>query len=327
MKCKDILIIISLICLAPLICEGKKRTRRGKPREAPYKKINNVEFDIVYDIEVPGKASKIKLWALLPKTMPRRQKILRIKYSPEPIRILNKDGCNYAEFIFEEPPKQFQIQINVKAKLFRYDLSTARKKPKQREPNNFDPNDFLKPEKSIEKDHPLIQSIAKSIRGKTETEVVKNIQDYIINNVDYSYNKEDKGALYAVNNKTGDCSEYSDLFVTLCRAKNLPARSISGFTSESTLTPKHAWAEVYLRKHGWVPFDPTWADVSNTGAKQFHYLKSVYVYMINMPKEPDKFKGTYYWYWYWGDKPNINHSVKFKKSSDHAKKPRQRVRR
>jgi transglutaminase-like putative cysteine protease len=82
----------------------------------------------------------------------------------------------------------------------------------------------------------------------------------------------------------GACSQYSVLFVALCRALGIPARSVTGFyagrpwlkredlkTSEvfTKVTPDglaaakiygpmgHSWAEFYLPNYGWVPVDPT----------------------------------------------------------------------
>jgi len=82
----------------------------------------------------------------------------------------------------------------------------------------------------------------------------------------------------------GACSQYSVLFVALCRALGIPARSVGGFyagrpwlkredlkTLEvfTKVTPDglaaakiygpmgHSWAEFYLPNYGWVPVDPT----------------------------------------------------------------------
>lgn len=75
------------------------------------------------------------------------------------------------------------------------------------------------------------------------------------------------GALWALENRTGDCSEHAFLFVALCRAINIPANFINGiYTGNINATSwgvqnytdiGHDWAEVYLPSQGWVWVDPT----------------------------------------------------------------------
>jgi hypothetical protein len=60
---------------------------------------------------------------------------------------------------------------------------------------------------------------------------------------------------------SGDCSEFSLLFVALARAAGIPARRVVGLAAtEVDGQPAfgfHAWAEVALDGH-WVQVDPTW---------------------------------------------------------------------
>jgi transglutaminase-like putative cysteine protease len=308
-------VLIALVLSADIDVRARtQRTNtRKKERQKPvYSKTSKVEMNISYDFSVPGKTSKIRLIVALPKTMPNRQRIYDIRCSPEPTRLFTENGNDYAEFLFTDPEKQFKVQVNVKARLLRYDLSIARKKHKKNPPPDPNSHNFLKHEKYIEKDEPTIQKIAKGIRGSNKAALIKNIHDYVIKNMDYSLNKGDLGALTAAEQKRGDCSEYADLFVAICRAKNIPARVTIGYTTEPSLTPRHAWAEVYMRKYGWVPFDPTWADVRFKSARQFHYLKSVYIYLTHIRHDPVLGGGYYSSCRYWGDSPGMKSTVEFK---------------
>ncbi len=315
---KTVLWIILLIAFfSPAAIELCARTRRTNTpkkerQKLVYSKTSKVEMSISYDFTVPGKTPKIQLIVALPKTMPDRQRIYDIECSPKPTRLFTENKNDYAEFLFNNPEKQFKVQINIKARLFRYDLSIARKEHKKNPPPDPNLNNFLKHEKYVEKDDPKIQQIAKDIKGNNKAAIIKNIHDYVVRNMDYSLNKGDLGALTAAEQKRGDCSEYADLFVAICRAKNIPARVAIGYTTEATLTPRHAWAEVYMRNYGWVPFDPTWADVKFKSARQFHYLKSVYIYLTHIRHDPVLGGGYYSSCRYWGDSFTIKDSVAFK---------------
>ncbi|MHA1824108.1 MAG: transglutaminase-like domain-containing protein, partial [Promethearchaeota archaeon] len=90
---------------------------------------------------------------------------------------------------------------------------------------------------------------------------------------------QEKGALWAYNNKRGDCSEYSSLMITLLRCQNIPARKVTGYviSTNPSLRPYigqqwdyylnnqaistflgHAWVEYYVPNIGWIACDPTW---------------------------------------------------------------------
>lgn len=63
---------------------------------------------------------------------------------------------------------------------------------------------------------------------------------------------------------TGSCSEYTFVFIAMCRAAGLPARYVGGSLlrgdAASTDEAYHRWPEVYLPGYGWVPADPQAGD-------------------------------------------------------------------
>lgn len=54
--------------------------------------------------------------------------------------------------------------------------------------------------------------------------------------------------------REGRCWDFADLFITLCRARGIPARQKIGWLYGAD---GHVWAEVYLPEDGWTPFDAT----------------------------------------------------------------------
>ena len=88
------------------------------------------------------------------------------------------------------------------------------------------------------------------------------------------YNPKEVGAVAALEAKIGDCTEYSDLLVALCRAQGVPARVIEGYTSSWVSVPQHNWTEVWLRDYGWVSFDPFRAEWPGASVDE---LKNIYV--------------------------------------------------
>ena len=66
------------------------------------------------------------------------------------------------------------------------------------------------------------------------------------------------GSLYGVKQvlkqKYGRCWDFSDCFVTLCRASGIPCRQVAGWLYGSE---GHVWAEVLVEGKGWQQFDAT----------------------------------------------------------------------
>ena len=277
---------------------------------------NMVELDLSYDFSVPGETFRISFVVILPETIPGRQNILSIRYSPKPTRIFDKNGNRYAEFVFIKPDRQEKVEINIKAELLRYDLLTAREQAEKDRYEDTGLKDFLRHEKYIEKNHAEIQQIAESIDGNTQIDIVKNIYNYVIDNMEYTtHNDKDWGAFRALQMKKGDCTEYSDLFVALCRAKNIPAMFIAGYTLRfDNISPKHNWVEVFLQDYGWVPFDPSWGDVKNfiLRDRAFSRMRPVYMYLTHIRN--DEVINNYHFagYKYWGDRAKLTDSIEFK---------------
>lgn len=293
----------------------------------------SVQCKISYIISVPGKTQWILLTALKPESLPDIQKIERVEYSIKPVGFFQRNGNRYEQFVIKNPGRIEKLDVIVYAELYRYDLQTAKENKVKNQYSVLLDNlitdkketgldEFLKEEPFIEKNDENILEVAQSITGNTEIQVVRNIYDYVIDNMEYLVQgKRDRGAVNALRHKKGDCSEYSDLFVALCRAKNIPARVVTGiYVQPDTKTAKHNWAEVYLKDFGWVPFDPTKGDVRFTVLrdKLFSTLKPAYIYFSHI-RNDNILNGYHYCvFTYFGDRINVSDSIKFEfpKQSD-----------
>jgi len=301
--------VIGLVCLADSDVEQKL--------QKAIERHNTAEFGLVYEFTVQGETAKIKFTTVVPRTLPDRQKIT-VQYRPRPSKVFDKNGNRYAEFVFVKPESQFKVEINLKAEMYRYDLSTAQRREKKRLSKGLAFADFLKEEKYVEKNDARIQQIAEGITGENESEVVEKIYNYVIDNMEYGgYKPKPAGATKALAQRKGDCTEYTHLFVAICRAKNIPAKVISGYITKFDVTPRHNWAEVYLKEYGWVPFDPTFGDDKSPSVrmKVFRTLEPIYISRTHFINDETLNGELYYWFEYVGDKVKVQSSIEFKKSS------------
>jgi transglutaminase-like putative cysteine protease len=109
----------------------------------------------------------------------------------------------------------------------------------------------LEPSPLIESRDPQIKSLAKEITDGRERawDQVEAIYDWVRANIRYEFDAELKGALAALRQGKGDCEELTSLFVALCRAQGVPARSV--------WVPGHCYPEFFLEDEQgrgyWLP--------------------------------------------------------------------------
>lgn len=90
----------------------------------------------------------------------------------------------------------------------------------------------------------------------------KAIANFVEGYLTYEEQIEEHDALWAYNHREGDCTEFTNLFITLCRAAGIPAKFVSGYLCDLNLIDQsllgHAFACIYLPNVGWTPVDLTW---------------------------------------------------------------------
>jgi hypothetical protein len=159
---------------------------------------------------------------------------------------------------------------------------------------------YTQPEELIEANNVEIASTAQSLTSTKNNlqEKVSKIYNFVIDHLRYEAQDEERGALWALKNRVGDCSEYSYLFVALCRAAGIPARVQVGFAFQSigeTTEDGHMWAEYYLENYGWIPVDATWGLFDAIDYRHFSQLQSMseaipyanYVFNNTIGPEPE----------------------------------------
>lgn len=98
----------------------------------------------------------------------------------------------------------------------------------------------------------------------------KKLYDYVINDIKYSFMphatmlpRGQAESVYVHTMKRGDCGAQSLYFSALCRSLGIPARTSGGYQLWSGNFGDHFWAEFFLPNYGWLPVDPTAAELAN----------------------------------------------------------------
>ena len=124
---------------------------------------------------------------------------------------------------------------------------------------------YLEAADRIESDHPAIQATAEEVTMGLagSLAMVQAIVGFVRDHLDYELQTETRGALWALENGRGDCTEYATLAVALAQAADIPAR-VTGVenmvsTSGSSTYDNHSAAEFWVEGSGWTPVDVNYA--------------------------------------------------------------------
>ena len=207
-------------------------------------------------------AKKVQVWVALVQDHQPYQSVLSMVVNPAEYKIETDEFKNqFAVFTFEDVLADEEIFIEIK-----YEVSVNGFRYKWDDCQGELLDNFTSADKYIESNDSEITGLAAelSIDAETACEQAEAFYNFIGDNFQYAgYISEDIGALVAIQQGSGDCTEFADTFIALNRAVGIPARFLQGVTYKSDTTSelgdiKHDWTEVYLPGIGWVPVDPTW---------------------------------------------------------------------
>lgn len=110
--------------------------------------------------------------------------------------------------------------------------------------------DYNKETQAIMKSFELTQG------ADSEIERVYEIYQYIVNNIDYDYDKAElaqtKFILPIIDEtyliEKGICFDYASLMSAMLRVQHIPTRVVTGYVEAGY----HAWVEVFIKDEGWI---------------------------------------------------------------------------
>ncbi|UCD93792.1 MAG: transglutaminase domain-containing protein, partial [Candidatus Zixiibacteriota bacterium] len=115
-------------------------------------------------------------------------------------------------------------------------------------------------------DDPYIQSTADKVAGDEKNcyWIARKLFNFLIENMEFERVGGWNVAPTVLKRGTGSCSEYSFVYIALCRAAGLPARYAGSVVirgdDASSDEVFHRWVEVYFPNYGWIPIDPSGGD-------------------------------------------------------------------
>jgi transglutaminase-like putative cysteine protease/sugar lactone lactonase YvrE len=224
----------------------------------------------------PGEVLNLEVFMAIPENLPNQDILGEIRYSPQPRGfVTDRWGQRFARFVFPVLSAGAQVRAKVKVQvrhhrneIFIFPERVGDLKEIPGELKKFQADGF-----KYDLNHPLIkEAVEEAVGGENRPYwIMRRIVKYIDDRIEY--NLKPLGgwnpAPTVLKRGTGSCSEYTFLFIALCRAAGLPARYSGAVVVRDPDRGFdyvwHRWAEVFLPRYGWVPVDAQAADNKEPG--------------------------------------------------------------
>ena len=103
---------------------------------------------------------------------------------------------------------------------------------------------------------------------KEDIEKIYKLAKFVDDYIEDDYESNSVSVFDVIKRKKGDCTEHTQLFVSLARAAGFPTREVGGWVYDgANKFMPHAWAEVAIKANNdffWLPVDPTWNIINPT---------------------------------------------------------------
>lgn len=238
-------------------------------------------FEFVFVNEGPGTVTTLDIYAVIPPDE-GHQRVTDLEFADDYELVADRYDEEMAHIVFEglDPGESARVSwsADIEIRALDYGLSPE-------EAGGFEdiPADileaYLTDEGKYRLDSATIQRAARVAAGGATDPywTARNIHDFVIRRLSYSNDGQWDDAETVYLQRSGSCSEYTFLYIALCRANGVPARYAAGTRQRKAGiyvdTLFHRWAEIYLPPYGWVPVDVLHDDVS--GGPRYDYFGGI----------------------------------------------------
>ncbi len=249
--------------------------------EEPYSRTDGKAQKLEYTHQVrnygPGELISLDIYIALPVDLPYQQLLSAPTFDPQPTDFLtDRWGQEVAHFHYENiPTGEFVTAVMIteaelfKTRFFIFPENVGNLSDIPKEVSKL----YLSDDTKYWVSDDYIQETAKKVVGDETNcyRIARKLFNYVIANMEYELAGGWNVAPTVLKRGTGSCSEYSFVYIALCRAAGLPARYAGSVVirgdDASTDDVFHRWVEVYLPNYGWIPIDPSGGDNATPAAQ------------------------------------------------------------
>ncbi|MFH0883416.1 MAG: transglutaminase domain-containing protein, partial [bacterium] len=218
----------------------------------------------------PGEVPELDVYIAVPHDMPNQVLHGDPTFTPAPKEFLeDRWGQRVAHFRLENPAPGVRNRITMEATADLYDARqfvfphhVGKLKDIPKEIRQL----YLVDEDKYRINDPIIQNAVKAAIGDETNPywMMRRIHKYIRDRLYYELAGGWNVAPRVLERGNGSCSEYTFVFISMCRAAGIPARYVGSVVvrgdEASTDLYFHRWSQVYMPGFGWMMVDPQGGD-------------------------------------------------------------------
>lgn len=216
---------------------------------------------------IPSGSHQLRIW--LPLPYEERSQVVSDLKIETPVRFKieheKEYGNRYAYFVVDSDDAKgpFDLRMTFHAQRLEHRVSLTMTDDPPAQPL-VSPARFLLPDRLVPINGEIAQISGQQTEGATEpVEKARRLYNYVVSTMHYDHDGTGWGrgdAVWACDNKHGNCTDFHSLFIGMARAAGIPARFEIGFSlpigvSEGAIGGYHCWAEFYVQGTGWIPVD------------------------------------------------------------------------
>ena len=264
------IICLSLLCLVGRDALGALQSVTNQP-ESSLKTVEAVperHFDFNYGAKILGvpAGATVKVWLPVAQSSPQQTVELADKTTPSDLQI-NPDSYGNKIGFFEVQQKaadeaiDFSLQYDVNRKQAGLDES-------EKTLDESESEQFLNANRLVPKTGKPLELLADRSVPEDPQAAGKLLYSIVEDHMKYDKSKPGYGngdSVWACDSKTGNCTDFHSLFISLARSQDIPARFQIGFSIPTdkptgTIGGYHCWAWFHVDGQGWLPVDISEAD-------------------------------------------------------------------
>ncbi len=251
--------------MALLLAAGEDSAEKLPPPEVE-KPVRSRTFEFTYAATVTAlpAGKKVRIWLPVATSGPAQAvRVLgsEVKSGDPSVRGKFTTGKQYGNrfFFVETTPRDGKVSVKLVYRVTRREVKGATRGGE----DAADLARFLRPDALV----PITGKPLRLLDGKElpDDPMRKARLFYDTVNAHMKYSKEGTGwgrgdSAWACDSRTGNCSDFHSLFISLARAHRVPARFEIGFPlpaarGQGTIPGYHCWAYFHVEGKGWLPVD------------------------------------------------------------------------
>jgi hypothetical protein len=240
-------------------------------------KTERIEVTTVVRNFGPGMVETLDAYLAIPKDLDNQKLLGEPVYSPPPIDFLTDQwGQKVAHFratgCAAGNVQRFSMTVQAQVWDTRYYIFPEKVGKLTEIPRDVR-DKYLANDEKFDMKNSVIQKAVKEAVGEEKNPywIMRKIFRYVLAHMEYELSGGWNTAPAVLERGNGSCSEYTFVFLSLCRAAGLPARYAGSVVirgDDACIDDVfHRWAEVYLPNYGWIPVDPSGGDSPSTEAQ------------------------------------------------------------